>query len=280
MLVDFMLIGAQKCGTTKLAGQLANHPSICFCREKEPGYFNAVDDWRMNLSAYHDLYSPIGDQICGEGSTMYTFLPEYRDTHLRLYEYNPNLKFLYIMRQPVERVMSNYAHRLVRGTVKTRPDHAVFATPDYLNRTRYAVQIRPYIERFGRENVLLLIFEEYIANPIATLDQIADFLGVASEGFRDASSAPSVVHSSVGEYHWGGTLAKFRSASIVDRMAAAIPAAIRTRARRALGRKLESKPVFSPELRQLIWRFVEDDVAYIEAQMGRRLHIWREGYTE
>ena len=101
MRVDFMMIGAQKAGTTSLAAQLAAHPQICFCREKEPGYFHKTDDWTAGLDQYHSLYSPTPGQLCGEASTYYTFFPEFCETHKRLYDYNPALKLIYVVRQPV-----------------------------------------------------------------------------------------------------------------------------------------------------------------------------------
>jgi hypothetical protein len=57
--VHFVIIGAQKCGTTTMASQLAEHPAICFCLKKEPGYFNRAEDWRSELNRYHALYSYI-----------------------------------------------------------------------------------------------------------------------------------------------------------------------------------------------------------------------------
>ena len=60
--------------------------------------------WEADLASYHALYSPAPGQLCGEGSTMYTFLPEFDKTYERLFAYNPDLKFIYIMRSPVERV--------------------------------------------------------------------------------------------------------------------------------------------------------------------------------
>ena len=86
MRVDFMIIGAQKAGTTSLAAQLAAHPQVCFCREKEPGYFHQTADWRAGLDGYHALYDPRPGQLLGEASTYYTFFPEYRGTAERLYD--------------------------------------------------------------------------------------------------------------------------------------------------------------------------------------------------
>ena len=188
--VNFMIIGAQKCGTTSLAEQLAKHPEICFCKTKEPAYFNTTADWQAGLSRYHALFTPAPREICGEASTSYTFLPEYPETHSRLYSYNPELKLIYIMRNPVERIMSHYAHRLSLGRINALPENEVFARPDYINRTRYSYQIGPYLELFGRKNILLLLFEDYIHHQEETLKQTALFLGISPETFPEIDTTP------------------------------------------------------------------------------------------
>lgn len=278
MLVDFAIIGAQKCGTTSLAVQLAEHPSICFCETKEPEYFNRVEDWEAGIEGYHRLYSPGEGQICGEASTMYTGLPESQGTASRLFAYNPNLRLVYIMRQPVERVISNYSHDLVRGFVKSQPEVAVFEDPGYINRSRYAVQIRPYLELFPQENVLLMVFEEYIANQVRALEQIAAFLGVSAEAFAALPSEDR--HKSVGQrYPKNPAIRTIVRSSAFQAVRPIISTSIREPIRRLLTNELDEKPHFSPALRQTIWRFLEDDVCGIEELLGRRLDVWRLGRT-
>ena len=274
MRVGFMIIGAQKCGTTSLASQLAAHPDICFCRLKEPGYFHRTEDWEAGLEGYHALFSPLEGQLCGEASTMYTFLPEWQGTHSRLFAYNPSLKLIYVMRQPVERLLSNYGHDLVRGRVRGRPEAVVFEDPVYINRGRYGVQIRPYVELFGRENVLLLIFEEYVADQVRTLQDVARFLAISTGPFDDL--APAVEHQTVGEMYWRSSSVRgMVDSRLFDAVRAYMPAPVRHAVRGALSNRLEEKPEFSPELRREIWRFVEDDVCTIEGMLGRRLDVWR-----
>lgn len=279
MLVDFMIIGAQKCGTTSLAEQLAGHPDVCFCRTKEPGYFNERVDWQSDLANYHRLFAPAAGQRCGEASTMYTFLPEYRGTHARLHAYNPDLKLIYIMRQPVERVISNYAHELVRRTVKEPPEAVVFRDPGYINRSRYGVQLRPYLALFPEANILPLIFEEYTADQAQTLRQVARFLGIDPNGF--AVQGETHAHKTVGEtYLKSETLRSAVRSETFQAVRSLIPAAIRQPIRRALSTTIAEKPRFSAELRQDIWRMVEDDVCFVEQWIGRRLDLWRQGYTQ
>lgn len=274
MLVDLVILGAQKCGTTSLASQLAQHPNICFCETKEPGYFNQVDDWKAGIHAYHSLYAPKEGQLCAEASTMYTFLPEWQGTHARLFAYNPNLKLIYIMRQPVERVISNYSHDLVRGFLKSPPEEVVFKDPAYINRTRYAVQLRPYLELFPRENILLLVFEEYVADQAQTLRQIASFLGIPAGSFGVSGKAEK--HKSVGQTYLSNPVVRALVRSRAFQAARPhLSASIRQPIRRRLSSHLDEKPAFSPELRRDIWRFVEDDVCGVEELLGRRLDAWR-----
>lgn len=280
MLVDFMMIGAQKAGTTSLASQLAAHPSIAFCREKEPGYFHKTEAWRAGLDGYHSLYSPQPGQICGEASTFYTFFPEFTETHKRLFDYNPDMKLIYIMRQPVERVLSHYAHNLVRNLDANPPDKAVFLSPDYVNRSRYAVQIRPYLELFEREQVMLLVFEEYVRDQVGTLRQLAGFLGIDAQPFVDMDTAAQ--HKTVGEPYL-----KYESVRSVVKTPAfqklrnVVPASIRQPVRhKLLSNKLEQKPEVQPATKQALWRLLEDDVRGIEDLLGRRLAVWRRGYTD
>lgn len=279
MLVDFMLIGAQKCGTTSLAGQLAEHPEVCFCDIKEPGYFQQAEDWRAGLDEYHRLYSPQNGQICGEGSTMYTFLPEYTDTFLRIHAYNPDVKLIYMMRQPVERIVSHYTHNFVRKIETQPPEIATISDPVYINRSRYSVQIRPYLELFGSDNILLLIFEEYIADQISMLKRIASFLNITPSFFDQSDTSPK--HQSTGSYYLGSeSLREFTKSSLFRKVRPYIPAGIRQPLRRRLSDKIDEKPEFSPVLRQTLWRFVEDDITCMESFLNRRLDMWRQGYTE
>jgi hypothetical protein len=273
-----MLIGAQKCGTTSLAAQLSHHPEICFCQEKEPAYFNRAKDWRATLEQYHSLYQPSEGQLCGEASTSYTFIPEWPGVPERLYEYNPELKLIYIMRQPVERVISNYAHKIARGLVSAPPETVVWKDPSLLNRSRYGVQIRPFIELFGRDKVLLMVFEEYIAAQRESLDQVANFLGIESQSWGDVAIESR--HSSTGAWHLAPSIRRFVDMRQIRALISLVPAHWRNRLRPLVAKRLVDKPEFSSYLRETLWRFLEDDVATVEALLGRRLNIWREGYSK
>ncbi len=275
MRADFILIGAQKSGTTSLAAQLAAHPQVCFSKVKEPGYFNKTKNWQAGIAEYHKLYSPQPGQICGEASTMYTFLPEWPETNRRLFAYNPNLKLIYMMRQPVDRIISHYTHNLVRNLEKNSPENAVFSDPRYVNRSRYAVQVRPYFELFAPEQILLLIFEEYIVDQMGTLQRVADFLDIDSARFVNLNAAPR--HKTVGEsYLKSPTVEKAVGSDAFQLLRRIVPASIRQPIRyRFFSNRLASKPDFPSQLRETIWRLLIDDVRAVEDILGHDIGQWR-----
>jgi hypothetical protein len=268
-----MIIGAQKSGTTSLANQLAQHPQVCFASNKEPAYFNRTPRWRDGLDAYHALFAPLPGQICGEASTMYTFQPEWLDTHARLHEYNPELKLVYIMRHPVERIVSHYAFRQVRDRVRLSADEAVLADPAYVNRSRYGVQLRPYIELFGRERIALLVFEEYIKDPRCALRDLAEFLGIEDAPFDHVSVEAR--GATAGTEVLGDRMRQVRRVLKRAGMRTLIPKPVAALVKKRFSRSLETKPVLSAATRDVLWRMLEDDVRDVERLLGRTISAWR-----
>ncbi|SDR89531.1 Sulfotransferase domain-containing protein [Formosa sp. Hel1_31_208] len=176
MKVNFLIIGAAKSATTSLSNALSKHPDICFSTLKEPQFFSR-EDWRNRISDYHNLFEKDA-KLYGEGSTNYTKYPLFNaNIHDDIYEYNPDMKLIYIMRHPIDRIISQYIHVYNRGyETSTDINNTIVSNPSYVNISRYAMQINPYIERFNRENVLLLFFEDFIDDPQNVLHTVCRFL--------------------------------------------------------------------------------------------------------
>lgn len=173
-----MIIGAMKCGTSSLSATLAAHPDISFSRPKEPQFFSDVPDWRDKLDEYHNLFRRKKGRIYGEGSTNYTKAIS-RKTKVweELYSYNKDLKLIYLVRHPVERAVSQYLHGFQRGFIQ-QSFHTALYKSELLSVGRYYFQIIPFIEKFGKEKVLILKFEDFIKNNLPTLKKVSDFLDI------------------------------------------------------------------------------------------------------
>ncbi|TXE18893.1 sulfotransferase [Psychroserpens burtonensis] len=178
MKVNFLIIGSAKSATTSLSNGLALHPDICFSNPKEPQFFSKID-WRHHISEYHALFTSKA-KLYGEGSTNYTKHPSFnKNIYTDIFEYNPEMKLIYIMRHPIDRIVSHYTHTYNRGYEQLQDiNEAISQNEHYINTSQYATQITPYIEQFGRDRVLLLFFEDFITKPQEVLNTVYRFLDI------------------------------------------------------------------------------------------------------
>lgn len=199
MKVNLMIIGAMKCGTTTLSKILQNHSEVSFCSKKEPDFFSTTKDWQRNVSLYHDLYeSKDKGKIFAEGSTSYTKYPElnleiWNDIHT----YNPAMKFIYIIRNPFDRIVSHYMHAYERGYINDSIENAIISYLPLINNSRYFTQIKPFIDNFGRTSVLIIEFTDFISKQEQVLSKIAEFLNIDVELFSDFRKVHA--NTSIGE---------------------------------------------------------------------------------
>ena len=115
MKVNFLIIGAARSATTSLSSILASHQSISFSKPKEPQFFSK-ENWRDSIGAYHKLFKKKEGVLYGEGSTNYTKAPFFnKNIYSDILEYNPDMKFIYMVRHPLERIKSHYKFALERG---------------------------------------------------------------------------------------------------------------------------------------------------------------------
>ncbi len=177
MKVDFLVIGAMKSATTGICNGLSQHPEICFSEPKEPNFFCHLD-WRDKINSYHNLFTSKA-KLYGEGSTNYSKFPYYnKNIHKDIYEYNPNMKIIYVLRHPIERMVSQYTHQFNRGFETKEINIAMSTDEHYTNDSKYATQIRPYIELFGRDNIKFIFFDDYKNNPQSVFNELFNFLSI------------------------------------------------------------------------------------------------------
>lgn len=160
---------------------------------KEPNFFNDDELYPSQLDWYRDLFSSARpDQICGESSTHYTKIPTYLETAERIREHTPHARFVYVMRHPVERIVSHYIHEWTEGRASSSISRDVVTDPQYVSYSSYARQLEPYLRIFGKDQVLPVFFEYLTTNKAKELERVARFLG-------DDTSEPFEWNEEVGQ---------------------------------------------------------------------------------
>ena len=182
---NLFVIGAMKSGTTSLCNYLAAHPDIFMSPIKEPMHFSRAENWSQGNDRYLALFDGASHQtFIGEGSTEYTKMPFRQGVAQRLHEFNPKARLIYLMRDPFDRIVSQYKH-MVKSNLEKRPlCEAIQQPSDYLTNSYYAYQLRPYLELFGQEAVFVETFESFVESPEQVCQAIFKWLDI------DATFAP------------------------------------------------------------------------------------------
>jgi hypothetical protein len=188
-LPTFFIIGAAKAGTTSLHYYLDLHPEIQMSAVKETHFFAGPAEGRPyelgrveTLEEYEALFDPTVP-VRGEASPSYTSYPFREGVPARIKELVPEAKFVYLVRDPVERTISHYQHRVsVGGERRSLPEVlGECSDPLRLRETCmsfYASQLDNYLRLFPSERILVVDQAELLADRDAVLREIFDFLGV------------------------------------------------------------------------------------------------------
>ena len=190
--VQFLICGTQKGGTTALADYLRKHPELFLPKQKELHFFDDENqDWAAtNYEHYESCFCDAPSAaICGEATPIYMY---WDPSPARIWNYNPAMKLIVLLRNPISRAYAHWAMETRRGQEtlpfedaliqeearcrKTLPQqHRVFS---YQDRGFYSQQIRRLWHFFGREAVLVIRQEALRADPMGTLNHICQHLGV------------------------------------------------------------------------------------------------------
>ncbi len=203
-LPDFLVIGAPKAGTTALHAALDRHPALYLSPVKEPKFFltdgppptrgggpGDVTTWREHVwrrEDYEALFAPAAAGLLrGESTPFYLYD---RQAQRRIRELIPSAKLIAILRDPVERAHSNWAHLWSAGLDPEGDFVRACADEDrriaagwaqfwhYTRLGRYGEQLEHLYLSFPREQVLVLRYRDLVDAPTRTLDRICTFLGV------------------------------------------------------------------------------------------------------
>jgi hypothetical protein len=313
LLPDFLLVGAAKSATTSLYYYLSQHPQIRMTSIKENWFFSFMDsppkynspgvlsNVVSRLEEYVKLFEGARpDQRLGDASPSYLYT--YRDTIRNIQSIYPpddlkKLRIIISLRDPVSRAFSQYwtfkryvqeplsfGEAIEESAITKRLSDNWNIFYDYIGFGRYHEQVKAYLDAFGRDRVLILLYDDIQKDPVGVCRKIFAFIGV------DDSFAPDVrvrYNDLTGEPKRKWLLRVLTSKNPVKRaIAAGVKQVLVRLPREPTHRALESfvRRVFAhrrvdmaPQTREKLIRVFADDVKRLEGLIGRDLVHWRKG---
>lgn len=178
---------------------------------KEPGYFvEGLDYYPSDEDWYLGLFEEGGEaRYRGESSTHYTKLPVYPGVAERIAEYCESPRFIYLMRDPIDRAISHYWHNTRQNQEFRSPMRAIEDNIEYKAFGDYPRQLRPYQERFEENQLFVTTFERLVSAPGEVTSDIFLWLGLDPLDRSDSFPARNTAPKSIERFMLGQTLGEF-----------------------------------------------------------------------
>jgi hypothetical protein len=271
-LPNVFIIGAAKCGTTSLHHYLDQHPDISMSKDKEPGVFSEPR-WIERRDSYEGILD-CSAPYRGESSTSYTRYPVEGDAAARIHAAVPDAKLIYLVREPIERTISDYVHHVALGHEQRSLDEALrdYTNPQnyYVTSSRYAFQVGRYLEHFPASSLLVLDQGDLLRRRAETMREVFSFIGV-DPSFRSPEFEVELLKR--GDYFEHGSLAWRLRESPVGRLFRRLPLrqrlVVARMARRAL--PTEQRPTLDPALQAELLDYLMPEVERIREIAGKPL---------
>lgn len=196
--LDFLVVGTQKGGTTALDNYLRVHPEIGLPEIKELHFFNNEELFsksKVNYDAYHKHFNfKSNKKVFGEVTPVYMY---WIDSCKRIWEYNPNIKLIFILRNPIERAYSHWNMQYERNdenldfstAIKEESKRNKQTLPfqnkpfSYIDRGFYSEQIRRFKRFFDDDQMFFIKYDEFKSNQQQVLNSIFEFLNVNPDSY-------------------------------------------------------------------------------------------------
>lgn len=295
---DFIIAGASRSGSTTLYNLLKTHPEIFMPVPKELQFFERDENYLKGMADYESNFLKASiNQIKGEATPgylhtdyvkntkgMYTYQP-IDDSTLRIKKNLPSVKLIFTLRNPVRRMYSQYWKKnrnlanfsnqtflkYLNAETSNEMGKEVFDLP-FIYRNNYYRHLKKWYSLFPKQNIKVIIFEEWTKNVQDTLLELSEFLGISSSfefdntnmvknrGYQSKSELARKV-----EIELGKSKLPFRYGLVT------------------LIRKfntIENYPPISQEEYAFAWKTVADSIFKLEKLIGKDLSIWKNEEVE
>ncbi len=285
---NFFIIGAPKCGTTSMAAWLGTHPQVFITNPKEPHYFS-LDENNFGMPGKREEYEALfnfvgnGRLVLGEASTWYLYS---KVAISRILDYQPDAKFLAMIRNPAEMVYSLHDH-LFCGGIENIKDfktawllqekrllrldaaHGYPAEIQYGSACRIGSQLMFLYGLVPAEKICVVVFDDLVSNPRKQYQKVLNFLGLPDDGKESFPVFnPAKENKSYWMFQFINFLNEVKKKLAIKKSLGVVGALSK------LNTRIRPRPSLSLEMRQVLAEYFKEDVLILQNLLGRRFEDW------
>ena len=287
--LDFLGIGAAKCGTSWLTNVLREHPQVFVPNSKELHYFNKefIENEKITnlnyskpLKWYASFFkSSKKGQLNGEFSPSYLWS---KNAAKDIYNFNPKIKIIAILRNPIGRSFSQYLFYKQKGMIgEISFEEAIKIRKEILSRSLYYEDVKTYLNIFPKKNVKVVLFDDLVNDNIKFLYDIEDFLDIKkyipdniNEKFN-VTGIPRFRKFNVFITNSRLFLRKYNLVYLIDFFRlVGIAKIVGLRNKKLLTKKYNVKPKMNKKTKIYLKNYFKEDIKKLESLLNRNLSHW------
>lgn len=292
---NFLIIGAAKCGTSSLAAILGDHPECCMSRPKEVCFFQDQMDFKPNPNFdkgwewYQKAFSHYdGEPKVGDATPSYSDRTRSPKTAKRIFDFDPKMQLLYLVRDPLDRQYSAWQMQHFEGLQGIHPDRietqwALEGFDRWMREqkavgqwdiARYDYQLNAYREYFANDSILVSFLEDWKTDQLRELQRICHFLDLDPNllSVKKPEGENRAADKSV-EPSWFRRLRENKAVRTVGKLA---PTAVKRKLGVAVGKRpqVESKSQLSEDVRSEFLSHVQADATRLLTSQNKPITLW------
>ena len=268
-LPDFIIIGAMKAGTTSLFNWLGVQSEVVMPQVKEPNFFSDDVSWRRGPEYYSSFFQDVPEtKLTGEASVAYTDSGRAERVAERLKATIPSIRLIYVVRHPLDRLRSHFAHEVQRGRER-RPfeDALISSVAPYIRRSCYFTCLEPFLNSFDREQLCVIRFEDLVGPEETAWTAVLGHLGLPPR------RRPAEIHNVTGiKPSYTRLMLRLWEQGLLSNVDW-VPAWLRAWGKKVLTRRPEKRPealAIPDTVQEIIW----EDVLKFERVLGLETPLW------
>lgn len=274
LIPNFLIIGAMKSGTTSLRYTLSCHPEVFMVYPEEPRFFYHDENYRKGLAWYGSFFEKAkGKKAIGEGSGFYAWKARNPETIKRIANTIPDVKIIYMVRHPIERIASHWAWEIASGKPLGSIKNAVQEHRYFIEMSMYWEQISAYRQYFPDHQIKVLFLEDLKSTPYQFYQTCFEFLGVDAD--FDVSPYLNPQNQTEGQLSDRDLLIKLRRIVKLQKIKQIVPQNVINWLRLRLKTQEKAKPTWSNTVKRELENIIYDDSMQFLKYCNKPQHFWK-----